>query len=97
MIAAQLILALQTITSREKSPFDLSIKMAPDDSVPGGNAKITISAMREPGFDGEITISSPAGLPAAMPAVKSVPPIAKGKNAIENESPGKRRFAVVID
>lgn len=65
---------------REKAPFRLAVKLDPPQGVPGGTAKVTITAMRDTGFDDEITLSPPAGLPPTVPAPKGIPPIGKGKS-----------------
>lgn len=73
---------LQTFVAvavKEKAPFSLAIKMDPPEGVPGGTAKVTITATRDPGFDEEITLSPPTGLPATIPVPKTVPAIGKGK------------------
>ena len=73
---------LQTFVAlavKEKAPFSLAIKMDPAEGVPGGTAKVTITATRDPGFDDEITLSPPTGLPATIPVPKTVPAIGKGK------------------
>lgn len=67
------------IAVKEKAPFTLAIKMDPPEGVPGGTAKVTITATREAGFDEEITLIPPTGLPATIPAPKTVAAIAKGK------------------
>lgn len=64
---------------KEKAPFTLAIKMDPPDGIPGGKANVTITATRDAGFDEEITLASPTGLPPTIPAPKTVPAIAKGK------------------
>ena len=76
---------LQTFVSlavKEKAPFSLAIKMDPPEGVPGGKANVTVTATREAGFDGDITINVPTGLPATIPAPKAIPAIAKGKTEI---------------
>jgi hypothetical protein len=73
---------LQTFVAlavKEKAPFNLAIKMDPPEGVPGGKANVTITATRDPGFDAEITLSPPSGLPATVPVPKGVAAIAKGK------------------
>jgi len=67
------------VAVKEKAPFTLAIKMDPAEGVPGTTAKITVTATRDPGFDEEITLSPPTGLPATIPPLKTVPAIAKGK------------------
>ncbi len=67
------------VAVKEKAPFSLAIKMDPPEGVPGGSAKVTVTATREAGFDDEITLNAPAGLPATVPAPKVIPAIAKGK------------------
>jgi hypothetical protein len=67
------------VAVKEKAPFSLAIKMDPPEGAPGGTAKVTITATRDPGFDDEITLSPPTGLPATIPTPKAVPPIGKGK------------------
>ena len=64
---------------KEKAPFSLAIKMDPPEGIPGGKAKVTITAIRDKGFDDEITITPPTGLPATIPAPKTVATIGKGK------------------
>ncbi len=73
---------LQTFVAlavREKAPFSLAIKIDPPEGVPGSAAKVTITAKRDPGFDDEITLAAPTGLPPTIPAPKAIPAIAKGK------------------
>jgi Bacterial pre-peptidase C-terminal domain len=73
---------LQTFVAwavKEKAPFSLSIKMDPPESVPGGKAIVTITATRDEGFDDEITLTPPTGLPPNAPVPKAIPPIGKGK------------------
>lgn len=75
-------LHLQTylaLAVKEKAPFSLAIKMDPAEGIPGGKAQVTITATRDAGFDDEITISPPTGLPPTIPAPKTVPAIGKGK------------------
>ncbi|MSU77119.1 MAG: hypothetical protein EXS16_03375 [Gemmataceae bacterium] len=55
---------------KEKAPFSLAIKMDPAEVAIGGKANVTLTVMREAGFDDEIAINPPAGLPATMPAPK---------------------------
>jgi hypothetical protein len=64
---------------KEKPPFSLAIKMDPPEGIPGGKAKVTIIAIRDAGFDDEITFTPPTGLPATIPAPKTVAAIGKGK------------------
>jgi hypothetical protein len=64
---------------KEKAPFSLAIKMDPPEGVPGGKAKVTITAVRDTGFDDEITLTPPTGLPTTIPAPKTVAAIGKGK------------------
>lgn len=64
---------------KEKPPFSLAIKMDPPEGVPGGKAVVTITATRDPGFNDEITLTPPTGLPATIPPPKTVAAIAKGK------------------
>lgn len=73
---------LQTFVSlavKEKAPFSLAIKLDPPEGIPGGAAKVTITATRDAGFDDEITLGPLTGLPATIPAPKTIPAIAKGK------------------
>jgi hypothetical protein len=67
------------VAVKEKAPFSLAIKMDPPEGVPGGKANVIITATRDPGFDDEITLTPPTGLPATIPAPKAIPAIAKGK------------------
>jgi hypothetical protein len=74
---------LQTFVAlavKEKAPFTLAIKMDPPEGIPGGKANVIITATRDPGFDEEITLSPPTGLPPTVPVPKTVPAIGKGKN-----------------
>ena len=71
--------AFVALAVKEKAPFSLAIKMDPPEGIPGGTAKVTITATRDPGFDDEITLTPPTGLPATIPVPKTVPAIAKGK------------------
>lgn len=64
---------------KEKAPFALAIRMDPPEGIPGGAANVIITATREPGFDEEITLNPPTGLPATIPPPKAVGAIAKGK------------------
>jgi hypothetical protein len=66
---------------KEKAPFSLAIKMDPPQGIPGGKAQVTITATRDAGFNEEITLTAPTGLPATIPAPK-LAAIAKGKNEI---------------
>lgn len=73
---------LQTFVAlavKEKAPFTLAIKMDPPEGVPGGKANVVITAIRDKGFEEEITLSPPTGLPPTIPAPKTVAAIAKGK------------------
>jgi Bacterial pre-peptidase C-terminal domain len=73
---------LQTFVAlavKEKAPFSLAIKIDPPDAIPGSVAKVTITATRDAGFDDEITLAPPTGLPPTVPAPKAIPAIAKGK------------------
>ncbi len=73
---------LQTFVAlavKEKAPFTLAIKIDPPEGIPGGKANVTITATRDAGFDEEITLSPPTGLPATIPPPKTVAAIAKGK------------------
>src|SRR5439155_2184301 len=67
------------VAIKEKAPFTLAIKMDPPEGVPGGKANVIITATRDAGFDEEITLTPPTGLPPTIPAPKTVPAIAKGK------------------
>jgi hypothetical protein len=67
------------VAVKEKAPFSLAIKMDPPEGVPGGKATVTITATRDAGFDEEITLTPPTGLPPTVPAPKTIPAIAKGK------------------
>ena len=64
---------------KEKAPFTLAIKMDPPEGIPGGKANVTITAIREKGFEDEITFTPPTGLPPTIPAPKTVAAIGKGK------------------
>ena len=64
---------------KEKAPFTLAIKMDPPEGVPGGKATVIITATRDSGFDEEITLSPPTGLPPTIPPPKAVAAIGKGK------------------
>ncbi len=64
---------------KEKAPFSLAIKIDPPEGAPGTAAKVTITATRDAGFEDEITLAPPTGLPATIPAPKMIPAIAKGK------------------
>jgi hypothetical protein len=64
---------------KERAPFTLAIKMDPPEGVPGGKANVVITATRDPGFDEEITLSPPTGLPPTIPPPKAVAAIGKGK------------------
>ena len=68
-----------SLAVKEKAPFSLAIKMDPPEGVPGGKANVTITVTRDPGFEDEITLTPPTGLPPTIPAPKAVPAIAKGK------------------
>ncbi len=65
---------------KEKAPFTLAIKMDPPEGIPGGKANVIITVTRDKGFEDEITLSAPTGLPATIPVPKTVPAIGKGKN-----------------
>ena len=67
------------VAVKEKAPFSLAIKMDPPEGVPGGKANVIITATRDAGFEDEITLSPPTGLPATIPPPKTVAAIAKGK------------------
>ncbi len=53
--------------------------MEPAQAFPGGKVKIIVTANRDSGFDGEITLNAPTGLPPTIPVPKSMPAIEKGK------------------
>lgn len=65
---------------KEKAPFSLAIRMDPPEGVPGGKVNVIITANRDKGFEDEITLSPPTGLPPTVPAPKTIPAIGKGKN-----------------
>ena len=67
----------------EKPPFTLIVKLDQEDIQKGGTATGTLSAVRAPGFDEEITLA-PVGVPPNVtpPAVKSIP---KGMNEVKVE------------
>jgi hypothetical protein len=65
---------------KEKAPFSLAIRMEPPEGVPGGKANVIITATRDPGFEDEITLTPPTGLPPTIPPPKTIPAIGKGKN-----------------
>jgi hypothetical protein len=69
------------VAVKEKSPFSLSAKLDPPDAVPGSAPNVVVTATREPGFDAEIAINPPFGLPANAGA--KVAPIGKGKNEVK--------------
>jgi hypothetical protein len=71
--------SLVALAVKEKAPFSLAIKMDPPEGVPGGKANVIITVTRDPGFDEEITITPPTGLPATIPPPKTVTAIAKRK------------------
>jgi hypothetical protein len=64
---------------RERSPFSLIARLEHDGAVAGLPATIKLIVERDKGFDAEIVLTPPTGLPpgVAMPALK---PIAKGQN-----------------
>src|ERR1019366_6683277 len=64
---------------KEKAPFSLAVKMDPPEGIPGGKANVIITATRDPGFDDEITLTPPTGLPATIPPPKTIAAIGKGK------------------
>ncbi len=66
---------------KEKPPFSLAVKMNPPEGVPGGKVNVTVTAKREAGFVGDITLNPPGGLPATIPAPK-VGTIPKDKTEI---------------
>jgi hypothetical protein len=66
---------------KEKAPFTIAVKMSQPEGVPGIPASITISATRDRGFEGEITINPPANLPPNV-APPKVPNIAKDKSEV---------------
>jgi hypothetical protein len=70
------------VAVREKAPFTLAIKIDPPEAAPGTAAKVTVTATREAGFEDDITLASPTGLPPTVPAPKTIPAIAKGKTEI---------------
>jgi hypothetical protein len=77
-------LPLQTevaVGVREKAPFSLAFKANPLEAVPGQPATVTVVATRGPGFQEEIALNPPAGLPATVPAPK-IPAIAKDKTEV---------------
>ena len=59
-----------SLAVKEKAPFSLAIKMEPPEGIPGGAAKVTITATRDAGFTDEITLAAPSGLPPTIPAPK---------------------------
>jgi hypothetical protein len=62
-----------------KPPFALEARFATPDVFRGGAVPLTITAVRTPGFDEEITLSA-VGVPATLTAaLKSIP---KGKNEV---------------
>jgi hypothetical protein len=73
---------LQTFVAlavKEKAPFSLAIKIDPPEGAPGTAAKVTITATRDKGFEDEITLAPPTGLPPTIPVPKAIVAIAKGK------------------
>jgi hypothetical protein len=62
---------------KEKANFSLAIQLDPPEVEPGKKLKVTITATRQEGFDGEITLTPPIGLPAAIALPKMIPPIGK--------------------
>src|SRR5207302_1045313 len=70
------------IAVREPAPFALVAKLEQNGCVPGLPAEITLSVKRGEGFDGEVVLNPPAGLPPTVPAPK-LGPIPKGKTEIK--------------
>ena len=70
------------VAVKERPPFSLAIKMDPPEGIPGGKATVTVTATRDPGFDDEITLNLPSGLPPTIPAPKVIGAITKGKNDV---------------
>jgi hypothetical protein len=67
---------------REPDPFVLIARLDQNGCVPGLPANLTLLVQRGPGFDGEITLNPPAGLPPGV-AVPKMPTIAKGKKEVK--------------
>ncbi|MBI2805378.1 MAG: PPC domain-containing protein [Planctomycetes bacterium] len=67
---------------KEKSEFNLTVKIDPPQAVPGGNVTITVTANRKPGFDDEIVLNAFTGLPPTVPAPKKLASIPAGKNVV---------------
>jgi len=69
----------------EKPPFTLTAKFEAPETLRGGNATVTITAIRSDGFMEQIDLV-PLGLPpGVVPAAKTIPPIAKGTNEIKTQ------------
>ena len=78
---------------KEKAPFTLAIKMDPPEGVPGGHGQGHHHGDARAGFDDEITLEPPTGLPPTIPVPKTVPAIAKGKTEIDLPARPERQDA----
>ena len=78
---------------RERAPFTLEHKLEQNGGVPGLPATIKLIVERDKGFDEDIVLNPPGGLPpgVAAPALK---PIAKGQKEITFQLPLPAKTAV---
>lgn len=72
------------VAVKERSPFSLAARFEPPQCVPGMPANVIITATRDPGFDEDIVLNPPAGLPPTVPP-PALKPIAKGQTEVRLE------------
>lgn len=67
---------------KERPPFTLAVAMEPSEAVPGMSPQVIVTVKRDPGFNEEIVLGAPTGLPPNLPAPK-LPNIAKDKSELK--------------